>query len=351
MIATRAAPGLALVAAVLFGLSTPAAKLLIGTVDPWLLAGLLYLGSGVGLTVYRLAHRLFRGATHEAPVEGRDVYWLAGAILLGGMLAPVLLTYGLAMGTAVQSSLLLNLEGVLTALLAWSFFREHVSARIATGMALIALAGATLAWHPSSGLVWDASAVLVTAACLAWAIDNNLTRMVSGGDPIQIAALKGVAAGCVNVLLALTQGASWPTASATLGAAVVGVLGYGVSLVLFVLSLRRLGSARTGAYFSTAPFAGAIGGVLALGEPVTLPILVAMVMMGGGVWLHVSERHEHDHVHDELEHTHAHAHDEHHQHEHAAGTPAGERHSHAHRHTAIRHSHPHYPDLHHRHRH
>jgi drug/metabolite transporter (DMT)-like permease len=336
---------------VLFGLSTPAAKLLVGTVDPWLLAGVLYLGSGVGLSLYRWLRHLLRRAARESPVTGRDLFWLGAAIVFGGIIGPVLLVHGLATGTAVQSSLLLNLEGVFTALLAWSFFREHFSARIATGMAFIVLGGATLSWMPSAPLVFDASAMLVTAACLAWAIDNNLTRKVSGGDPVQIAALKGVAAGSINVLVALSRGASWPTPMATLGAAVVGVLGYGVSLVLFVLSLRLLGTARTGAYFSTAPFVGAVTGILVLQEPLTLSILVAMLVMAAGVWLHLSERHEHEHLHEPLEHAHLHSHDEHHQHEHARGTPTDAPHSHAHRHTPIRHSHPHYPDLHHRHDH
>lgn len=344
-------PALALGSAMLFGLSTPAAKLLVGTVDPWLLAGVLYLGSGVGLVVYGWSRRLFRRALLESPVRGRDLVWLGAAIVFGGIIAPVLLAYGLRAGTAVQSSLLLNLEGVFTALLAWSLFREHVAARIAIGMALIALGGAALAWAPSDPLTVGAPGMLVTAACLAWAIDNNLTRRVSGGDPVQIAALKGLVAGSINVLLALSRGASWPTAMATLGAAIVGVLGYGVSLVLFVLALRILGTARTGAYFSTAPFVGALSGVLALQEPLTGATLVATLLMGAGVWLHLSERHEHEHAHEPLAHTHPHAHDDHHQHEHAPGTPAEDVHRHAHRHAPIRHGHPHYPDVHHSHRH
>lgn len=351
MIAMRTGPALALGAAVLFGLSTPAAKSLVGTVDPWLLAGLLYLGSGLGLAAYRLSRLLLGHATPDPAVSGRDLRWLAGAIVFGGLIGPVLLTYGLSAGTAVQSSLLLNLEGVFTALLAWSLFREHVPARIALGMAAITTGGAALSWEPSGALALDASALLVTAACLAWAVDNNLTRMVSGGDPVQIAALKGLAAGSINVVLALSRGASWPAPGAALGAAVVGFLGYGTSLVLFVLSLRLLGTARTGAYFSTAPFVGALASVLALGESLTLPILVATVTMGAGVWLHLTEGHEHLHLHEELEHAHVHRHDEHHQHEHLPGISPDEPHSHAHRHVPMRHSHPHYPDLHHRHHH
>jgi drug/metabolite transporter (DMT)-like permease len=259
--------------------------------------------------------------------------------------------YGLAAGTAVQSSLLLNLEGVFTALLAWSIFREHFDVRIAIGMAAIASGATVLAWRPSASLALDGSALLVAGACLAWAIDNNLTRRVSGGDPLQIAALKGIAAGSINVLLAAVQQASWPAPTAILGAGAVGFLGYGTSLVFFVLALRLLGAARTGAYFSTAPFVGAIAGVLALHEPLPWQTFLAAALMGAGVWLHLTERHEHEHQHEALEHTHAHVHDEHHRHSHAPGTPLDEPHSHVHQHTPLRHSHPHFPDLHHRHHH
>ena len=347
----RSGPGLALAAAALFGLSAPAAKLLAGRVDPWLLAGLLYLGSGIGLGLYRLARRFAGHVDSEAPLRRQDLPWLGGAVAAGGIIGPVLLMYGLATGTAVQSSLLLNLEGVFTALLAWSVFRENFDARIALGMAAIAGGAAVLSWNPWEAFALDASALLVTGACLAWAIDNNLTRMVSGGDPLQIAALKGIAAGSINVLLATVQQAPWPPPASILGAGLVGLLGYGTSLVLFVLALRLLGAARTGAYFSTAPFVGAIAGALALHEPLTWRISLAAVLMGAGVWLHLTERHDHEHQHEALEHTHAHVHDEHHQHAHAPGTPPGEPHSHPHVHAPLRHSHPHFPDLHHRHHH
>ena len=347
----RSGPGLALGAAVLFGLSAPAAKLLAGTVDPWLLAGLLYLGSGVGLGLYRLGTRLLGGAAPEAPLGRTDLPWLAAAIATGGVIGPVLLMYGLAAGTAIQSSLLLNLEGVFTALVAWSFFREHFDTRIAIGMAAIAAGALTLAWTPSEAFALESSALLVAGAGLAWAIDNNLTRMVSGGDPLQIAACKGVAAGSINILLAAVQHAPWPAPAAILSAGVVGFLGYGTSLVLFVLALRLLGSARTGAYFSTAPFIGAIAAAVALHDPMNGRTLLAALLMGAGVWLHLTERHDHEHQHEVLEHTHAHVHDEHHRHAHGPEVPAGEPHSHSHRHEPLRHSHPHFPDLHHRHHH
>jgi drug/metabolite transporter (DMT)-like permease len=351
MNAGRTAPGLALAAAVLFGLSAPAAKPLAGAVDPWLLAGLLYLGSGIGLGLYRVAQRLFGRLRSEAPLGRQDLPWLGRAIAVGGVVGPVLLMYGLAAGTAVQSSLLLNLEGVFTALLAWSLFRESFDARIAVGMAAIAGGAAVLSWKPAQSLVLDGSALLVTGACLAWAIDNNLTRRVSGGDPLQIAALKGIVAGSVNVLLAMIQQAPWPTPAVIVGASVVGFLGYGTSLVLFVLALRLLGAARTGAYFSTAPFVGAIAGALVLHEPLTWQTFLAALLMGAGVWLHLTERHDHEHQHEPLEHTHAHIHDEHHRHPHAPAAPPGEPHSHVHLHEPLRHSHPHFPDLHHRHHH
>lgn len=347
----RSGPSLALIAAALFGLGAPAAKVLAGTVDPWLLAGLLYLGSGIGLGLYRLAQRLLGLAGSEAPLRPQDLPWLGGAIAAGGIIGPVLLMYGLAAGTAVQSALLLNLEGVFTALLAWSIFRENFDARIAIGMAAIGGGAAVLSWKPSAALALDASALLVTGACLAWAIDNNLTRMVSGGDPLQIAALKGIAAGSINVLLAAVQQAPWPPSTVILGAGLVGLLAYGTSLVLFVLALRLLGAARTGAYFSTAPFVGAVAGALALHEPLTWRISLAAVLMGAGVWLHLTERHDHEHQHEALEHAHAHVHDEHHQYAHAPGTAPREPHSHPHVHAALRHSHPHFPDLHHRHHH
>ena len=347
----RTGPGLALGAAALFGLSAPAAKLLAGAVDPWLLAGLLYLGSGIGLGLYHLTGKLLANAPREAPLGRRDVPWLAGAIVTGGVIGPVLLMYGLSAGTAVQSSLLLNLEGVFTALVAWSVFREHFDARIALGMAAIALGAGILAWNPSEALPLQGSALLVTAAGLAWAIDNNLTRMVSGGDPVQIAALKGLAAGSINVLLAAAQQVVWPGPGVIGSAALVGFLGYGTSLVLFVLALRLLGTARTGAYFSTAPFMGAIAAAVVLREPLSARTLLAAILMGTGVWLHLTERHHHEHQHEALEHTHAHVHDEHHRHVHPPGTPPGEPHSHAHVHEPLRHSHPHFPDLHHRHHH
>lgn len=346
-------PGIlsALVAAALFGVSTPLAKLLLGTTPPVMLAGMLYLGSGIGLLAWFLWRR-FRTdrVAREAALTWRDMPWLAGAILFGGVIAPVLLMSGLTHVAATNASLLLNLEGVFTALLAWFVFRENFDRRIAFGMAFIVAGGVLLSWSGETGGV-SSWTLAIIGACLAWAIDNNLTRKVSAGDPVQIAGLKGLVAGLANIGIALVLGYSFPSIAMTLAAGVVGVLGYGMSLVLFVLALRHLGSARTGAYFSTAPFIGATLSLILLRETPGLVFWGAAGFMAAGVWLHLTERHEHEHEHEPLAHTHNHVHDEHHRHEHDYPWDGVEPHTHFHVHTPLTHSHPHYPDIHHRHRH
>lgn len=289
--------------------------------------------------------------SQEAALTRADLPWLASAIATGGVAAPVLLMWGLAATPASSASLLLNLEGVLTALLAWFVFKENFDKRIALGMALITLGGFALSWtgHPEGGFPWGSAAIV--AACLAWAIDNNFTRKISGGDPVQIAMLKGLVAGAMNTGLALSLGAKLPALPLALTTGIVGLLGYGVSLTLFVLALRNLGTARTGAYFSIAPFVGAAVSVLLLDDQLTIGFGIAAVLMALGVWLHLTERHEHEHQHELMEHEHLHTHDDHHQHEHRTGDPVGEPHSHSHRHEPLIHSHPHYPDIHHRHEH
>lgn len=339
---------LAFVAALLFGLSTPAAKLLLLRADPWLTAGLFYLGAGVGLGAVWLLRRVM-GRQREAPLRRADTPWLVAAIVSGGGVGPVLLMFGLSQTPAAHTSLLLSLEGVLTVILAWLVFREHIGTRIAVGMVLITAGALALTWAPSAGAPLDRGAVFIVAACFAWALDNNLTRRISGGDPTLLAALKGLVAGTMNLAIALVAGAQLPDAGSIAAAAFVGLLGYGVSLVLFIRALRDLGAARTGAYFSTAPFLGALVSIVVLGDPFTVRLAVAGACMGLGVWLHVSEHHEHEHVHETLTHDHLHRHDEHHRHAHEPGTASTEPHAHPHAHAPLFHIHPHYPDLHHRH--
>jgi len=341
-----------LLAATLFGAGTPLAKLLLAQASPWLLAALLYLGSGIGLFLLR---RLRRSAPVRMP-RG-EWKWLAGAVLAGGMVGPVLLIVGLSGMPASGASLLLNAEGVLTALIAWFVFKENFDRRIALGMLAIVAGGVVLSWPGEArfGELWPALAVV--GACLAWGVDNNLTRKVSLSDATFIAMVKGLVAGATNLVLALSLGAAWPALPVVLAAALLGFASYGASLALFVLGLRHLGTARTGAYFSIAPFVGAALAIAVLGEPVTLSLLIAAALMAWGVWLHLTESHQHSHTHEPLEHSHEHAHglgDEHHDHAHEAHeepVAPGMRHTHAHRHLPISHSHAHFPDAHHRHSH
>ena len=343
---------LALLSAALFGASTPLAKILLRDIDPVMLAGLLYLGSGVGLLTFQAARRLGRaGEPAEASLEGTQWLWLGLAILFGGIVAPALLMFALSGGSAAATALLLNLEPIFTVLLAWFVFGEGVGARIAVGMALIATGALVLSWQGPSAMGHPAAWLAVVVACLGWALDNNFTRKVSLTDPVQIAALKGCVAGVVNVAIALARGAVVPSPVVASMAGVVGLLGYGVSLVLFVHALREVGAARTGAYFSLAPFFGAVLAVMLFVDELSVQLAVAGVLMAAGVWLHLTERHAHEHDHPEEEHDHVHVHDEHHQHVHAGHEPRGERHAHRHRHEPLTHRHPHFPDLHHHHWH
>jgi drug/metabolite transporter (DMT)-like permease len=344
------AVAMALGSAILFGISAPAAKWLLGTLDPWLLAGLLYLGAGVGLALVRAFDRRDRNAA-EARLTRRDLPWLAASILCGGIAAPVLLMVGLTHLDAAAASLLLTLEGVLTALLAWFVFRENFDRRVAVGMLCIVVGAIVLNWQPGVAIRDLAGPLAIAAACLAWAIDNNLTRKIALADPMQIAMAKGLVAGPVSLAVAFGTGSNAPDFGVAGLGLLAGFLGYGVSLALFVRALRDLGTARTSAYFGLAPFVGALVAVPLFGEPVQVQLFAAGALMAVGVWLHLSERHEHTHAHGEIAHEHRHAHDEHHEHPHDGPLAADTVHSHWHVHAPLRHAHAHLPDSHHRHTH
>lgn len=311
---------------------------------------MLYLGSGVGLACVRLGRDWLSVPSSEAPLRRADLPWLAAVVLAGGIVGPVLLMTGLSRTGAAAASLLLNLEGLATMAIAWLWFRENVDRRILLGAAAILAGALLLSWQGGpAGFGWGGLAI--AGACLAWGIDNNLTRKLSAADPVQIAMTKGLVAGGVNLVLAVSAGAELPAPGPLAGAASVGFLGYGVSLVLFVLGLRHLGTARTAAYFSMAPFIGAVLSVVLFSEPITARLALAAVLMGVGLYLHLVERHEHEHLHEPMDHDHRHVHDAHHQHAHGPGDPPGEAHTHPHHHAPMRHRHAHYPDLHHRHGH
>ncbi len=342
----------ALGSALLFGAGTPIAKLLLADVSPWMLAGLLYAGSGIGLGLYRLARRAPR-------VRPRAGEWLplAGAILSGGVVAPVLLFVGLSHLPASGASLLLNAESVFTAVIAWWVFRENRGPRVVLGFAAIVAGAAVLAVSSGvdAGGAWPSIAVL--AACLLWGVDNNLTRVVSRLDAVWLAALKGSVAGCVNLSLALALGSRLPGSAQVLASMALGLAAYGVSLVLFIVALRKVGTARAGAYFAVAPFFGALVAV-ALGDVVTLPLTAAGLLMVAGVWLHVTERHDHLHWHPPTAPFEAHTHDEFDERRGEAPGDArsdvadgADEHRHAAAHAALSHRHGHYPDTAHRHTH
>ena len=355
----RLQPGVAaaLGSAVLFGAGAPVAKGLLDTLSPWMLAGLLYMGSGVGLAIYRLI-KTGREGVRWPQLNAGEWKWLGAAIICGGGIAPVLLMWGLSAMPASRASLLLNAEAVLTAVLAWLVFKENFDRRIALGMGAI-VAGAVLLSWPSHEATLDASGIAsllptlaVLLACLFWALDNNFTRKVALADASWIACVKGLSAGTTNLILAFALGAALPAGTTLALSMAVGFFAYGVSLTLFVIALRHLGTARAGAYFSTAPFVGAGLAVIFLGDSMTWQLLLASAMMAFGIWLHLTEHHAHLHQHVPMLHTHEHSHDEldeHHTHGH---TPAfAGSHSHGHAHEALSHSHAHYPDSHHRHEH
>ena len=318
--------------------------------DPWLLAGLLYLGAGIGLAVMELARCSFERRRSEAPLRRKDLPRLALITIMGGILGPLLVMLGLARTSASTAALLLNLEGLATMGIAWLLFREPVDRRLLIGAGAILTGALLLSWRGGPA-AYGWGALAIAGACVAWGFDNNLTRKLSSTDPVQIVTVKSLVAGAVNGSLALISGAPLPASSSLAGAAVIGLFGYGASLVLFVLALRHLGTARTAAYFSCAPFIGATLSVLMLHEPVTAQLIVAGALMAVGVYLHASESHDHEHAHEGLEHEHRHAHEEHHRHLHEAAGLPDQPHSHRHRHTPLIHRHPHYPDPHHRHGH
>lgn len=336
-------------AAALFGLSAPLAKVLLPGVGPWMLAGILYLGAGVGLTGWRWVS----GSSREASLTRADGPWLMGVVVLGGMVGPVAMLLGLAQLSGTAGALLLNLEAPFTIGLAVLFFGEHLGRREGVAAAVIVVGAVAVGFNPG-GLGGSVTGALAIAlACLCWGLDNNFTQRLSLRDPLSLAQVKTLAAGAANVLLAsFVAKERWPSARVTGGAVAVGFVCYGISIVLDVHALRRLGAAREAALFAAAPFFGAGAAVVFLHDRPSGVEVGGMAVLVGGVTLLVRARHGHLHSHEGLEHTHLHLHDAHHQHAHGAeGVPAAEPHSHPHRHAGLTHDHVHVADVHHRHGH
>jgi drug/metabolite transporter (DMT)-like permease len=336
-----------LLAAALFGLSAPLAKRLLGETTPQVLAGLLYLGSGIGLSVVRI----FRRPITEAPLSRGDVPTLAAVAISGGVLGPLLMLIGLGRVSALAGSLLLNLEGPFTMAIAVLVFREHLGRYGVIAAGCILLGAALLRFQPGTIGVDTIGMLAIAAACLCWAIDNNLTQRLSLRDPFAIVRIKSLTAGSFNLLLGLLLAGSLPRWPALVAALVLGAFSYGASVVLDAYALRLVGAAREAAYFATAPFVGALASLALLRERLELLDAAAMGLMALGVVALLRERHSHRHVHEVLDHSHQHVHDEHHRHGHGPNDPPGEPHSHEHHHDRVAHEHPHVPDAHHRHKH
>lgn len=341
--------GLALGAAALFGASVPLSKLLLLHVHVVMLSSLLYLGAGLGVSLFRVAlgHRWL--IWREAPLVSADVPFLAGMVASGGIAGPILMLAGLRQVSGVSGALLLNLEVPFTILLAMLFFSEHVGVRAALATLAIAFGAGVLVYEPIQGNTTLLGAVTIAGACAAWALDNNLSRCVSLRDPLAVVQVKALGAGSCTLIIALLIGAATTSPLYVAGALLLGGASYGASLVLTIRAMRELGAVRQAAYFATAPFFGALLSLPLLSERPRMLDGVVTLLMVGGVTALMRERHWHMHTHEAMEHEHLHVHDEHHQHEHR--DTAREPHSHSHRHAPMTHEHAHVPDFHHRHLH
>jgi drug/metabolite transporter (DMT)-like permease len=342
----------AILAAILFGLSTPFAKLLLNNIPPIALAGLLYLGAFLGLGSYVVVRRIASGRriSSNSALRKADLPWLAGAILSGGILAPVSLMIGLTLISGFSASLLLNMEGVMTSIIATMLFKENLGRRLIISLVCVTAAGVLLSWDPSLGTWNIAGLTLLIVAGFGWGLDNNLTRNICGRDPVQIALAKGGVAGSASMAIAIALGSSISMDAQLLWALVLGAMSYGASLVFFVLALQGLGASRTGVFYSLGPFVGAVVSILFLREWLGWVMVPALALMALGVLTLVYERHSHEHEHVEVAHTHIHTHRDL-THDHCHTEPVREPHNHEHIHRAAVHDHSHWPDIHHRHPH
>jgi drug/metabolite transporter (DMT)-like permease len=336
----------ALTAAIFFGASAPIAKLLLGdNIAPIYLAAFLYLGSGSGTFLVRQTQRM-RTKDSEADIKSADIKWLAGAIISGGILAPIILMISLQNTPASTASLLLNFEGVGTTLIALLFFKEAIGRRAWTAIIVITLASIFLSTNFNEGFGISFGALGIILACVLWGLDNNFTRNISGKDPLAIVAWKGLVAGTFSFLLAFFLGNQLPDLKTILYTLLLGFISYGLSTMLFIRSMRGLGAARTSALYGTAPLAGVLLSIVIFGELPSFFFIIAAILMMGGAWLLINENHEHIHIHTAMIHDHSHSHDSAHAHDDSPGV-----HSHEHEHSTEEHAHDHMPDIHHRHGH
>jgi len=348
---------LVLVASVLFGASTPLTKMLLGEIQPVPLAAFLYLGSGFGLSAFQIVNHILYTKTKknfikEAPLKKKDYHWLLGATITGGILAPIILLSSLQSTPSSTASLLLNFESVATTLIAIAVFKENAGKQLIGAIILITLASILLSWNTNNQWGISLGSVGILIACFCWGIDNNFTRNISSKNPFTVVSIKGLAAGAFSFALSLLMNIKLPDFKIIAAAMVIGFFCYGVSVLLFVIAMRHLGSARTCALFGTAPFIGAVLSLILLNDMPGIMFIIAIPFMILGTVLLIKENHQHTHKHESGEHEHTHSHnDGHHSHEHLNEKAASGFHSHLHTHTAMEHSHQHAPDIDHRHGH
>jgi drug/metabolite transporter (DMT)-like permease len=333
----------ALLAALFFGTSAPLSKVLLGDAPPVLMAAFLYLGSGTGISLVKLSQRI-TSSPKEAGIRRPDVGWLAGAIIAGGIMAPIILMISLQYTAASTASLLLNFEGVATTLIALIFFRESISRRAFVAIFAITLASIFLSTNFKSGMGFSLGALGILLACTLWGLDNNFTRNISAKDPLTIVAWKGLVAGTFSLFLGLFLGQQLPATRSILGILLLGFVSYGLSTMLFIYSMRGLGASRTSALYGTAPLAGVLLSIIIFHDPITWSFILAAILMVAGALILSSEEHAHFHIHMPVVHEHRHTHDEFHDHD-----TTGATHSHVHEHPRTEHEHGHMPDIHHRH--
>lgn len=345
---------IALLAAFLFGASAPLTKILLGKIEPIPLAAFLYLGSGLGLLILQgFIGVVKKHKIKEAPLRSKDIPWLLGAILFGGVIAPILLLVSLDKTPASTAALLLNFEGVATTVIAIVFFKEYAGKEIIGAVILITLASIILSWDFTNQWGFSLSALGIVCACICWGIDNNFTRNISAKNPFSIVIIKGIIAGMVSFIISVLLRYQLPKFDVIIISMIIGFFCYGSSIVLFVFALRSLGSARTSALFGTSPFIGVILSFVLLGDKLSSMFIMSLPLMVIGTILLLRERHNHVHRHEFLKHEHSHSHEDgHHNHSHeGVEVPIKGKHTHYHVHEAIEHEHPHAPDVEHRHVH
>jgi drug/metabolite transporter (DMT)-like permease len=340
---------MAILAAILYGISSPVSKLLLAQIPATLMAALLYLGAGIGMLIVNGVQRLSHKAKIEAGLTRRELPYVVAMIILD-IGAPILLMFGLTLSTPATVSLLNNFEIVSTSLIAFFIFKEAIGKRMVIAITLITLASIILSVAKISSITFSPGAILVLFACICWGLENNCTRMLSVKDPMQIVVIKGFGSGIGALLISFVSGQYRSNLKYMLAACVLGFVAYGLSIYFYILAQRGLGAARTSAYYAATPFIGVGISWMVFHNGITLSFLIALSIMLLGSYLALSEVHTHLHTHTEITHEHKHKHpEEHHTHAHIPGF-IGE-HSHQHTHESMLHEHSHTPDAHHNHSH